>query len=87
MHLLGDREEIRRALNDPPFGLQLEAVHEQRYRRKHLGHSPAVIGRIEICDPQTFEFFGLIADAFDLYRADERFVVFDLLDAMLCHSN
>ena len=48
---------------------------------------PAVIGRIEICDPQTFEFFGLIADAFDLYRADERFVVFDLLDAMLCHSN
>ena len=40
VHLLGDREEIRRALNDPPFGLQLEAVHEQRYRRKHLGHPP-----------------------------------------------
>jgi len=56
-------------LNDAPFRLQLEAVHEQRHRRKHLGHAPAVVGRVEIGHSQAPELLGLVADTFDLGRA------------------
>jgi len=85
MHLFGDREKIGRALNDTPFGLQAETVHEQRHGRKHLGHATAVIGRIEIGYVQIFELPGLLTDTLDFLASNERLVVFNLCDTITRH--
>jgi len=62
-----------------------EAVHEQSERRNHLGHAAAVIGGVEIRQPQPFELPRLLADTLNLFAPDERLVIFNLRESILRH--
>ena len=86
VHFFCNRKEIRCSLNDPPFGVQAEAVPEQRERRKCFGHATAVVGRIEIRHAQSLEQARLLANALDIFSSNERLVIFELSNAIMRHS-
>ena len=73
-------------MNNTPFRVQSQAVHQQRERGKHLSDAPAVIGRIEMDYPQAFDLRGLVANTLNIFRADRRLVVFNLRNARLGHE-
>jgi hypothetical protein len=54
-------------------------------RGNHLRHAAAVIGGIEICHPQPFEFLRLLPDTLNLLAPDEWLVIFDLRKSMFRH--
>ena len=85
VHFLGDREKIRRALNHAPLGPKTETVQQQSERRNRLGHTAAVVGRIEIRYPESLELARLLSNSLNLLLSDERLVIFDLGDAMTRH--
>jgi len=85
VHLLRDQEKIRCALNHSPFSAQSEAIHEKGERRNRLGHAAAVVVGIKIRDAQAFEFDSLVANSLYDFRSDERFIIFDLSDAIMGH--
>ena len=72
-------------MNYAPLGTKTKAVHEQCEGRNHLGHAASVIGGIEIGHAHILEPPGLLADALNVLASNERFVVFNLRDAIMCH--
>src|SRR5207248_8304664 len=51
----------------------------------HLGHAPAVIGRIEIRHPQPLKLARLLPNALDRFTPNQRLVIFDLSNLILRH--
>jgi hypothetical protein len=75
VHLLGDAEEFRSALNHPPAGLDANGIHQQRQRRQNFRDAAAVIGRVYVDDVHVAEAPRLLDDALDSLRSDQRLVV------------
>ena len=83
--LLGDAEEIRPALQDPPTRMHARRIHQQRKRGKKLGHTAAVIGGTDIDDVQIRDTPGLAENTVDGFRSDKGFVVLDRDQSRFLH--